>query len=56
MEGTRPILLEISGPGGRSQLAMPRRTAAGMGYNRVSLLLAVLEKRLNLHLSGATSM
>lgn len=36
--------------------AMPRRTAAGMDYNRVSLLLAVLEKRLNLHLSAATSM
>lgn len=53
MEGTRPILLEIQALVARSQLAMPRRTAAGMDYNRVSLLLAVLEKRLNLHLSGS---
>lgn len=53
MEGTRPILLEIQALVVRSQLAMPRRTAAGMDYNRVSLLLAVLEKRLNLHLSGS---
>lgn len=53
MEGTRPILLEIQALVARSQLAMPRRTAAGMDYNRVNLLLAVLEKRLNLHLSGS---
>ena len=53
MEGTRPIMLEIQALVARSQLAMPRRTAAGMDYNRVSLLLAVLEKRLNLHLSGS---
>ena len=53
MEGTRPILLEIQALVARSQLSMPRRTAAGMDYNRVSLLLAVLEKRLNLHLSGS---
>ena len=53
MEGTRPILLEIQALVARSQLAMPRRTAAGMDYNRVSLLLAVLEKRLKLHLSGS---
>ncbi|MBC5660297.1 DNA repair protein RadA [Anaerosacchariphilus sp. NSJ-68] len=53
VEGTRPILLEIQALVSRSQLTMPRRTAAGMDYNRVSLLLAVLEKRLNLHLSGS---
>ena len=53
MEVTRPILLEIQALVDRSQLAMTRRTAAGMDYNRVSLLLAVLEKRLNLHLSGS---
>lgn len=53
MEGTRPVLLEIQALVCRSALAMPRRTAAGMESNRVSLLLAVLEKRLNLHLSNS---
>lgn len=53
MEGTRPVLLEIQALVCRSALAMPRRTAAGMDTNRVSLLLAVLEKRLNLHLSSS---
>lgn len=53
MEGTRPILLEIQALVCHSTLAMPRRTAAGMDYNRVNLLLAVLEKRLNLKLSSA---
>ena len=53
MEGTRPILLEIQALVTRSPLAMPRRTAAGMDYNRVNLLLAVLEKRLRLQLSNS---
>ena len=53
MEGTRPILLEIQALVCHSTLAVPRRTAAGMDYNRVNLLLAVLEKRLNLKLSSA---
>ena len=53
MEGTRPILLEIQALVCHSTLAMPRRTAAGMDYNRVNLLLAVLEKRLNLKLSSS---
>ena len=52
LEGTRPILIEIQALVCRSNLAMPRRTAAGTDYNRVNLLLAVLEKRLNLPLSG----
>lgn len=53
MEGTRPILLEIQALVCHSTLAVPRRTAAGMDYNRVNLLLAVLEKRLNLRLSNS---
>ena len=36
----------------RSNMAMPRRTAVGTDYNRVNLLMAVLEKRLGLHLSS----
>ena len=51
MEGTRPILVEIQALVSRSNLAMPRRTAVGTDANRVSLLMAVLEKRLGLHLA-----
>ena len=51
MEGTRPILLEIQALVCRTNFGMPRRTAAGTDYNRVNLLMAVLEKRLGLHLS-----
>lgn len=52
MEGTRPILIEIQALVCRSNMAMPRRTAVGTDYNRVNLLMAVLEKRLGLHLSS----
>ena len=52
MEGTRPMLMEIQALVCRSNFGMPRRTAAGLDYNRVNLLMAVLEKRLNLPLSG----
>lgn len=51
MEGTRPILIEVQALVCRSNLAVPRRTAAGTDYNRVNLLMAVLEKRLGMHLS-----
>ncbi len=52
MEGTRPILIEIQALVCRSNMAIPRRTAVGTDYNRVNLLMAVLEKRLGLHLSS----
>ena len=52
MEGTRPILLEIQALVCNSNFGVPRRTAAGTDYNRVNLLMAVLEKRLGLHLSN----
>ena len=52
MEGTRPILIEIQALVCPSHMAMPRRTAVGTDYNRVNLLMAVLEKRLGLHLSS----
>ncbi|MDD6350940.1 MAG: DNA repair protein RadA [Lachnospiraceae bacterium] len=51
IEGTRPILVEIQALVCRSNFGMPRRTAAGCDYNRVNLLMAVLEKRLGLRLS-----
>ena len=50
MEGTRPILVEIQALVCQSNLPMPRRTANGADYNRVNLLMAVLEKRLGLRL------
>ncbi len=51
MEGTRPVLLEIQALVCRTNFGMPRRTAAGTDYNRVNLLIAVLEKRAGLRLS-----
>ncbi len=52
VEGTRPLLLEVQGLVTRTPFGMPRRTAAGIDYNRLLLLLAVLEKRAGLHLSA----
>ena len=52
IEGTRPMLLEIQALVCRSNFGMPRRTAAGLDYNRVNLLMAVLEKRIGLPLSN----
>ncbi len=50
IEGTRPILAEIQALVCRTNFGLPRRTAAGTDYNRVNLLMAVLEKRLGLKL------
>ncbi|HET7266395.1 MAG TPA: DNA repair protein RadA [bacterium] len=52
VEGTRPLLLEVQALVTRTPFGMPRRTAAGIDYNRLLLLLAVLEKRTGLHLSA----
>ena len=51
MEGTRPILLEIQALVCHSNFGIPRRQATGMDLNRLNLLMAVLEKRLNLQMS-----
>ncbi len=51
MEGTRPILLEIQALVCRSNFGIPRRQATGMDFNRLNLLMAVLEKRLGLQMS-----
>ena len=51
LEGTRPILVEIQALVSKTNFGMPRRTAAGTDYNRVNLLMAVLEKRLGYPLS-----
>ena len=51
IEGTRPILIEIQALVSRTNFNMPRRTAAGTDYNRVNLLMAVLEKRIGLQMA-----
>lgn len=51
MEGTRPILLEIQALVCKTTYAMPKRTASGMDYNRVNLLMAVLEKKVGIPMS-----
>lgn len=52
MEGTRPILIEIQSLVNATNFAMPRRTAIGIDSNRVSLLVAVMDKVCGLHLSN----
>jgi DNA repair protein RadA/Sms len=52
MEGTRPVLVEIQALASSTNLGTPRRTILGLDQNRVSLLVAVMEKKLGLHLMG----
>lgn len=52
MEGSRPILLEVQALVCHSNFGMPRRTAAGTDFNRVNLLMAVLEKRVGLQMGN----
>ena len=52
IEGTRPILIELQALTAYSVFGMPRRTANGIDYNRLTLLIAVLEKRAGLALGN----
>jgi DNA repair protein RadA/Sms len=52
LSGTRPILVELQALVSPTNFGMPRRMAIGLDPNRVSLLLAVLEKRVGLHLQA----
>ena len=52
IEGTRPILAEVQGLVTSTGFGNARRTANGFDYNRLNLLLAVLEKRLGLYFSN----
>ena len=52
IEVTRPILVEVQALVCQTNFNMPRRTAAGTDYNRMNLLMAVIEKRLGFHLSS----
>ncbi len=48
MEGNRPIMVEFQALAARTPYGMPRRTAVGFDYNRVNMLIAILERRLGL--------
>ncbi|MCX7572269.1 DNA repair protein RadA [Tumebacillus sp. DT12] len=52
MEGTRPVLLEIQALVTPSSYGTPRRMGTGLDHNRVSLIMAVLEKRMGLYLQS----
>jgi len=52
MEGTRPILVELQALAGSTNFGTPRRTILGLDHNRVALLVAVMEKKLGMHLMG----
>ena len=50
MEGTRPMLLEIQALVARTSFGLPRRTSVGIDYNRVNMLIAIIEKRAGISL------
>jgi len=52
MEGTRPILVELQALASSTNFGTPRRTILGLDNNRVALLVAVMEKKLGMHLMG----
>ena len=52
IEGSRPIIAEIQALVTKSVLPSPRRTASGIDYNKMCLIVAVLEKRLGLRFSS----
>ena len=49
MEGSRPIMAEVQALVAKSGFASPRRTSTGFDYNRMSIIIAVLEKRLGFY-------
>lgn len=51
IEGTRPILVEVQALVSSSGYSVPQRTATGFDYKRLAILIAVLEKKIGLHLS-----
>jgi len=52
IEGTRPLLVEIQALVSPTSFGMPRRTSMGVDFNRVNLLVAVLEKKAGINLGG----
>lgn len=52
MEGSRPIMAEVQALVTKSGFSVPRRTATGFDYNRMAIIIAVLEKRLGFFFGG----
>lgn len=52
IEGTRPLMVELQSLVFQTNFGMPRRTTIGVDFNKVNLLVAVLEKKIGLHLGG----
>lgn len=52
MEGSRPILAEVQTLASKSSYAAPRRTATGFDFNRLNIIIAVLEKRLGIFMGS----
>lgn len=52
IEGTRPLLVELQALVSPTTFGMPRRTSMGVDFNRVNLLIAVLEKKAGIHFGG----
>ena len=52
VEGTRPLLVEVQALVVATQYATARRVATGVDYNRISVLVAIMEKRLGIHMNG----
>lgn len=55
MEGTRAMLIEVQALLSHTPFGVPRRNATGVDYNRVALLMAVLEKRVGMQLGSSDS-
>lgn len=55
IEGSRPILAEVQALVAKTSFGTPRRTSNGVDYNRMVILMAILEKRVGLYLSGSDS-
>ncbi len=52
IEGTRPLMVELQSLVSQTNFGLPRRTTIGVDFNRVNLLVAVLEKKIGLQLGG----
>jgi len=52
VEGTRPLLVELQALVCPTNFGNPRRMVTGLDYNRVALMIAILERRAGLHLAG----
>ena len=52
LEGTRPVLIELQALVSTTNFGLPRRMATGIDYNRVVLLMAIMEKRLGMQLQN----